>query len=198
MNDNDYKDLINLMKATPKAPVPDNFTQNVMERIALLQPNLMQRVGKFFLQPRGPLYDLRNLVHNGITRNQCSLCLATTALFYLCFGIFLFFRLPGLQHMWFIPIWIQLQPAISVVVFSFLILSSLFLVRKGEKSMPAIGSIIFAYLGFVFANGAGMYIGFRNALITPVIIGFIMYAIIIFFVPVFIFSYNGQRKLQRA
>ena len=33
-NMDDYKDLINLMKATPKAPVPGHFTQSVMDRLA--------------------------------------------------------------------------------------------------------------------------------------------------------------------
>ena len=33
-NIDDYKDLINLMKATPKAPVPGHFTQSVMDRLA--------------------------------------------------------------------------------------------------------------------------------------------------------------------
>jgi hypothetical protein len=36
MNENmsEYKDLINLMAATPKAPIPDRFTQSVMGRLA--------------------------------------------------------------------------------------------------------------------------------------------------------------------
>ena len=33
-NMDNYKDLINLMKATPKAPVPGHFTQSVMDRLA--------------------------------------------------------------------------------------------------------------------------------------------------------------------
>ena len=33
-NMDDYKDLVNLMKATPKAPVPGHFTQSVMDRLA--------------------------------------------------------------------------------------------------------------------------------------------------------------------
>ena len=195
---NEFKSVIEIIDTSPSVTPPEDFTAKVMEAVALVQPNLLQRIGKFFLQPRGPLYDLRGLVHNGMTRNQCSLCLTTTALFYLCFGMFLFFRLQDFRHMGSIPFWIQLQPTISVAVSSLLILSSLFLVRRGGKTMPAIGSIIFAYLGFVVANGIGMYIGFRNALLTPVIVGFVMYAMIVFFVPVFIFTHHEQRKLQRA
>jgi hypothetical protein len=85
MNENmsEYKDIINLMEATPKAPVPDHFTQNVMGRLSEEQSLSIWQLLRHTLAEAGEISWTRFAGECTEGRNAC--------FYFLLAGIFFFF-----------------------------------------------------------------------------------------------------------
>ncbi|RPJ12801.1 MAG: hypothetical protein EHM30_12595, partial [Desulfobacteraceae bacterium] len=120
MNDNDYKDLINLMEATPKAPVPDNFTQNVMERITLFNPSeaVVQSRWAQILSVSNP--------------RDCSFCFFITGFFYLIMGIILMLGFKAIGSGISATDWISLQPSLTIGAAMWLLALGMLLIMDGR------------------------------------------------------------------
>jgi hypothetical protein len=152
MNENfeEYRDLVQLMKATPKAPTPDRFTQNVMGR--LTEPPLT--VWRQLLQ------SLKETREISWTRFSLE-CAAgqTSSLYFLLAGLFFFFigtiLLTSLFNMNYLP-----SAIVSVLVQAVLILvAAISLVAAGlmmATHMPDAHTLakraIMVYMVLIIAN----------------------------------------------
>ena len=90
------------MEATPKAPVPDNFTQNVMERITLLN-----------LSEKGVESRWAKILSVSNPR-ECSFCFFITGFFYLIMGIILMAGFKAIGSGVLAAEWIKLQPQLTI------------------------------------------------------------------------------------
>ena len=82
-NMSDYKDLIHLMEATPKVPIPNHFTQSVMDRLAGEQSLSIWQLLRRTLAEAGEISWANFTSECGQGRKAC--------LYFLIAGLFFFF-----------------------------------------------------------------------------------------------------------
>jgi len=126
MNDNmsDYKDLIHLMDATPKAPLPDHFTQSVMARIP-------------------PVSNTR----------ECSFCFFITGFFYLIMGIVLMAGFKAIGFSMAAMEWIKLQPHLTIGAAIWLFTLGVVLMLDGSAVIKMVRYGTLFYIFFTVFNG---------------------------------------------
>ncbi|MBU1570191.1 MAG: hypothetical protein KKD92_15065 [Proteobacteria bacterium] len=161
MKDNDYKDLINLMEATPKAPVPDNFTQNVMGRIALFNPSeaAVQSRWAQILSVSNP--------------RECSFCFFITGFFYLIMGIVLMAGFKAIGSGIAVAEWIKLQPHLTIGAAMWLLALGMLLIVDGRIAIKIAQYGTLLYIFFTVVNGILMRPYLRVPHADFFIIGFV-------------------------
>lgn len=141
MNNDNYKDIINLISATPKAPVPDNFTQNVMERIALVNPS------EAGVQSRwAQMLSVSNI-------RECSFCFFITGFFYLIVGIVLMAGFKAIGSGIAVTDWIALQPRFTIGAAMWLLALGILLIMDGRIGIKIAQYGTLLYIFFTVVNG---------------------------------------------
>lgn len=152
MNENfeEYRDLVQLMEATPKAPAPDRFTENVMGRLAEPNPTVWRQLLQSLKETRE------------ISWTRFSLDCAegqTSCVYFLLVGLFFFFigtiLLISLFNVNYLP-----SAIVSVLVQAVLILmAAISLVAAGltmATHMPGAHTLakraIMVYMVLIIAN----------------------------------------------
>jgi hypothetical protein len=161
MNENDYKDIINLMEATPKAPVPDNFTQNVMERITLLN-----------FSEKGVESRWAQILSVSNPR-ECSFCFFITGFFYLIMGIILMLGLRAISSGIEVADWISLQPSLTIGAAIWLLALGLLLILDGRIGIKIAQYGTLLYIFFTVVNGILMRPYLRVPHADVFVIGFV-------------------------
>ena len=158
---NEFKDLINLMEATPKAPVPDNFTQNVMERISLFNP-LEAGVQSRWAQ----ILSVSN-------PRECSFCFFITGFFYLIMGIVLMLGFNAIGSGISVSEWIKLQPQFTIGAAMWLLALGVLLIMDGRIAIKIAQYGTLLYIFFTVVNGILMRTYLRVPHVDVFIIGFV-------------------------
>ncbi|MFH1975707.1 MAG: hypothetical protein ABIJ52_09100 [Pseudomonadota bacterium] len=161
MKDNDYKDIINLMEATPKAPVPDNFTQKVMGRLALFNPSEagVQSRWAQILSVSNP--------------RECSFCFFITGFFYLIMGIVLMAGFKAIGSGISAVEWIKLQPHLTIGAAMWLLSLGMLLIMDGRIAIKIAQYGTLLYIFFTVVNGILMRPYLRVPHADVFIIGFV-------------------------
>jgi len=161
INDNKYNDLIVLMEATPKAPVPDNFTQNVMERIALFNPSEagVQSRWAQILSVSNP--------------RECSFCFFITGFFYLIMGIILMLGFKAISSGIAVADWISLQPSLTIGAAIWLLALGILLIIDGRIAIKIAQYGTLLYIFFTVVNGILMRPYLRVPHADVFVIGFV-------------------------
>ena len=129
------------MEATPKAPVPDNFTQNVMERIALVNPS------EAGVQSRwAQMLTVSNI-------RECSFCFFITGFFYLIMGIVLMAGFKAIGSGMAVTDWIALQPHFTIGAAMWLLALGMLLMMDGRIGIKIAQYGTLFYIFFTVVNG---------------------------------------------
>jgi len=143
MNDNmnQYRDIIDMIQAAPGAPLPDHFTQNVIARLAVMNPSGVAA------QPRwARLLSVSD-------QREGAFCFLITGFFYLIMGIILLAGFKavgsGIGEME----WIKLQPHITIGMAAWLLISGGLLIADGRTAIKVAqyGTLLFIF--FAVMNG---------------------------------------------
>jgi hypothetical protein len=153
----EFKNLVNLMQATPKAPVPDHFTQNVMGRIREIKPSILSRALNVLLQSREVDCNLsRVMAGKAKSPTEFASMFFIVGFFYLIIGAFLIIGFKGFMTEAAINQWIRMQPQIIIATALWLIIQGAALLLDGKIAVKAaeLGTLFF--IGFSVMNGVIM------------------------------------------
>jgi hypothetical protein len=153
MND-EFKDILLKIAATPSVAPPENFTENVMRSVLRERPGVVERLRQILLRPRGRLFDLREGLSTAITKGECAFCYILTGIFYLITGFVLIFGLGGAAGEGAMAQWILVQPPLMIVAALWLsgLGGILYLSDRTKVEVAKIATVI--YIMFVFLSGA--------------------------------------------
>jgi hypothetical protein len=176
MNENmsEYKDLINLMEATPKAPVPDRFTQNVMGRVAERDQGAWAKLKQALFNPSGAGVQSRWAQTLSVSNpRECSFCFFITGFFYLIMGIVLIAGFKAIGYGMAAKDWITLQPYLTIGAAMWLLFLGALLIMDGRAAVKIAQYGTLLYIFFTVVNGILM----RSYLHVPytgiLLIGFV-------------------------
>jgi predicted neutral ceramidase superfamily lipid hydrolase len=152
-NMNEYKDIINLMEATPKAPVPDHFTQNVMGRVAELDQGAWAKLKQALFNPSGAGVQSRwaQILSVSNTR-ECSFCFFITGFFYLIMGIVLIAGFKAIGSSMAATGWITLQPYLTIGAAMWLLSLGALLIMDGRAAVKIAQYGTLLYIFFTVFN----------------------------------------------
>jgi len=170
----EYKDLINLMESTPKAPVPDHFTQSVMGRVAELDQGAWAKMKQALFNPSGAGVQFRWAPTLSVSNpRECSFCFFITGFFYLIMGIVLIAGFKAIGSSMAATDWITLQPYLTIGAAMWLLALGALLIMDGRAAVKIAQYGTLLYIFFTVVNGILM----RSYLHVPyagiLLIGFV-------------------------
>jgi hypothetical protein len=163
MTDNrgEYSDIIRLMKASSQAPVPDGFTQKVMEWIAMVDPS------EAGVQSRW------TQILSASDPREYSFCFFITGFFYLIIGIILMVGFKAIGSGVLATEWIKLQPLLTIGAAMWLLALGMLLIIDGRIAIKIAQYGTLLYIFFTVFNGILMHPYLRVPHANFFIIGFV-------------------------
>jgi len=148
----EYKDIIQLMDATPKVPVPDRFTQRVMARLAETELPYWLRLRRVL--ERGLAFNLELDLgfQKQVSKAECAFYFFLTGFFYLVLGFIMVFglqRFAGLLH----PKWLSVQPLFGLLLAVALTSLGFVLYANSRAAIRVARTGTVLYAALVFVNG---------------------------------------------
>jgi hypothetical protein len=156
MNDkmSEYEDLIHIIEATPKVPVPDHLTERVMSRLPELDQSVWAKLKHSLSNPSwgGIQYRWEQMPNVSNTRG-CSFYFFITGFFYLIIGIIAIIGFKEISSRMAVAEWIGLQPYIALGMGIWLFALGIVLMIDGSVSIKAAryGTLFFIF--FTVFNG---------------------------------------------
>ena len=158
-NNSEYKDLIQQMKATPKVPAPDRFTEKVMGRLPKLDQGVWARVKHSLLNPLWPGIQSRwAQILSVSNRRECSFCFFITGYFYLIMGIVLMVGFKAIGPSMSTMNWIGLQPHLTIGAAIWLLALGMVLMMEGSTAIKIAKYGTWFYIFFTVFNGTLMWL----------------------------------------
>jgi hypothetical protein len=171
---NEFKDLIKMMEATPKAPVPDHFTQNVMGRLPELDQGVWARAKHALFNPSWAGVPSRWAQLLTVTNTrECSFCFFVTGFFYLIMGIVLMAGFKTIGSSMAAMEWITLQPHLTIGAATWLLALGMVLMMDGSTAIKIARYGTLFYIFFTVLNGILMRSYLHVPYANVFIIGFV-------------------------
>ena len=153
-----YESLINLMKAVPKAPAPDRFTERVMGRLPELDQGAWAKVKRSLLSPSWAGIQARWAQIMSVSdKRECSFCFFITGYFYLILGIVLMAGFKAIGPSMSSMEWIKLQPHLTIGAAIWLLALGMVLTMDGSTALKIAKYGTLFYIFFTVFNGILMW-----------------------------------------
>lgn len=160
MNDeiSEDKDLIQRMKATPKVPAPDRFTERVMGRLPELDQGVWAKVKHSRLNPSWAGIQSRwAQILSVSNRRECSFCFFITGYFYLIMGIVMMAGFKEIGSSMAVMEWIKLQPHLTIGAAIWLLALGMVLMMDGSTVVKIAKYGTWLYIFSTVFNGILMW-----------------------------------------
>ena len=182
MND-EFKEILDQIAATPSIAPPENFTENVMRSVLSDQTGGLDRPQQILPRLGGRLFASRGLLSPASTRGECAFYYIMAGIFYAVIGIILMFGLHGIQGVSIMDGWLRMQPFFIVAASMWLIGlgAALYLAGHSAALYAKIGSLIFIFAFLLNCLGSYvhpyLFVSYIAVILTStsVIMGLLLY-----------------------
>ena len=152
-----YKSLIKLMEATPKANVSDGFKERVMGRLSALDQGVWAKVKHSLFNPSWAGSQSRWAQILSVSNpRECSFCFFITGYFYLIMGIVLIAGFKAIGSSMAAMDWIKLQPHLTFGAAIWLLALGMVLMIDGSTAIKIAKYGTLSYIFFTVFNGVLM------------------------------------------
>jgi hypothetical protein len=160
MND-EFKDILSKIAATPPVAPPENFTENVMRSVLRERPGVVERLRQILLRPRGSLFAPRGLPSAASTRGECAFYYILTGIFYGVMGLVLMVGLDGGAGEAALARWTRIQPPLMIAAALWLSGLGMVLLLNDRMEIEVAKTGTLLYLLFVVLSGSAVVMAYR-------------------------------------
>jgi hypothetical protein len=160
MND-EFKDILLKIAATPPVAPPENFTENVMRSVFRERPGVVERLREILLRPRGRLFAPRGLLSAASTRRECAFYYILTGIFYGVMGLVLMVGLEGGAGEAALAHWTRIQPQLMIAAALWLSGLGMVLLLNDRMEIEVAKTGTLLYLLFVVLSGSAVVMAYR-------------------------------------
>ncbi|HLA05374.1 MAG TPA: hypothetical protein VJZ16_05275 [Syntrophales bacterium] len=159
--EDDYREIIDIIKRDTAVSPPDDFTETVMARISRAASKAGHESGLFsFLKDF--LAGFEAVPAGSITIRECSFYFSLIGVFYLVLGAVLLAGFTGNTIMK--TTWLRWQPELILILAIMFLFLGYNLRRKGEAALKAVKNGIIFYLCLVVINGMSLQLSLKPPL----------------------------------
>jgi len=185
MNENfeEYRDLVQLMRAAPKISTSSLLTEKVLDQVPgkKYERTLESRFKLFYYNMSGAgIRSFREQIFVVSNRDECSFCFFITGYFYLGIGLVLLAGLKATGLSTFYEMnWIGFQPQITIGASIWLLVLGMVILMRGKTAMKVAKYAMFLYTSLIVFNGVMMWPYLRAPFVGIVVTGFVSASLVI-------------------
>lgn len=155
----DYQDIISVIKKDVPVLPPEDFTEGVMARVNQMQTRTDRKAWQLLSLLKEALGGLGILPNLTITIRECAFYFFLSGVFYFVLGAVLVVGFAG------IPAgavsWLRWQPQIIILIALLLVTLGLALGRKGVSALKTVKLGTLFYIAFILLNGISLQMIFK-------------------------------------